>query len=138
MIPTKNVDRLYHVATELVFIFLRSSVNPFLFCFLSFPVCWKSFSAGSVFRTLGNSLIHRTVSVLPSFSKVLEAVIYSEFVNHLTSQGLHSDKQSGFRFSNSIADWTTVKTERICQALQRNSATPAVIILDIAKAFNRV
>lgn len=121
----RDVDRLYPFNCYWIRILLSKIIYKSLSAF-SFPVCWKSFSAGPFFRTLGNNLILRTVSALPYFSHVLEAVINYEFVKHLTSQGLHSYKQSGFRFSNSIADWATFNTERTCQALQKNSATPAV------------
>lgn len=57
-----------------------------------------------------------------------------ELIKHLTSHGVLSNKEYGFRYSKSTADILTIITERVYQALDRNGVA-LVVALDISKAF---
>ena len=44
---------------------------------------------------------YRPISVLPSFSKILEKIIYVRLVNHLETNNILATEQFGFRTSSS-------------------------------------
>lgn len=95
-----------------------------------FPAYWKSSTVVPVFKNSGK-LSDPSISLLPLFGKVLEALINSELVKHLTSWGLLSDKQYGFHFSWSTTDMLMVIAKNTCQ--MNGEIRP--VVLDISKAF---
>lgn len=72
-----------------------------------FPACWKSTSVVLVLRTQmshENLPTYRLISFFPLLEKILKGLINNDLDNHLTSQGLNSDKQHDFRFFRSTAE----------------------------------
>lgn len=60
------------------------------------------------------------------FGKVIEAIINSELIKHLTLHGFVSDKQHGFHFSRSAEDVLLVK--KSLPTLARNDKTWTVAL----------
>ena len=94
-----------------------------------------------LFKAWDRSLFtnYRPVSILPSFSKFLEQVVYSRFYNYLYKFEILRDNQFGFRknHSTSLAFNLIDLNEKVSLALYRNEHAVGVF-LDFSKAFDTV
>ena len=79
----------------------------------------------------------RPVSILPSFSKFLEKVVYSRLYNYLCKLEILCDNQFGFRKNHSTSLALIDLYEKISLALDRNEHAVGVF-LDLSKAFDTV
>ena len=72
----------------------------------NFPSMWKAANVIPIEKKKGLTSLNnfRPISVLPTLSKLLERVVYNQFYDHLLSNDLLSDKQSGFRPNHSTQD----------------------------------
>ena len=80
---------------------------------------------------------YRLISILPTFSKILERVVYEELSNYLESNDLMTLSQYGFRRRNNTELAVTFFTDRIRLAMDKGKLTGAVFI-DLQKAFDTV
>ena len=80
---------------------------------------------------------YRPVSILPSFSKFLEKVVYSRLYNYLCKLEILCDNQFGFRKNHSTLLALIDLYEKISLALDRNEHAVGVF-LDLSKAFDTV
>ena len=80
---------------------------------------------------------YRPVSILPSFSKFLEKVVYSRLYNYLCKLEILCDNQFGFRKNHSTSLALIDLYEKISLALDRNEHAVGVF-LDLSKAFDTV
>ena len=80
---------------------------------------------------------YRPVSVLPSFSKFLERVIYSRLLDYLTNLHILCDDQFGFRKNHSTTLALIDLHDKISSALD-NGELAIGIFLDLSKAFDKV
>ena len=62
---------------------------------------------------------YRPVSILPSFSKILEKAVYNRFTDYLTKLNILNKNQYGFRQNHSTAMAILVFVEKIRQILFR-------------------
>ena len=74
-----------------------------------FPECWKVATVTPLFKASDSSdtNYYRPISVLPTFGKLLERVIYNQCSNYLSANNLLSEAQSGFREGHSTATCLT-------------------------------
>ena len=90
---------------------------------------------------IDHSTNYRPVSILPSFSKFLEKVVYSRLDYYLSKLEILCDNQFGFRKHHSTSLAFIGLFEKISLALDRNEHAVGVsgVFLDLtAKAFDTV
>ena len=80
---------------------------------------------------------YRPVSVLPSFSKFLERIIYNRLYDYLTNLHILCDNQFGFRKNHSTTLALIDLHEKISSAIDRGELAVGVF-LDLSKAFDTV
>ena len=103
--------------------------NTFVICFTTATL----FKAGD--RSLFTS--YRPISILPSFSKFLEKVVYNRLYNFLSKLEILCNNQFGFRKNHSTSLALIDLYEKISLALDRNEHAVGVF-LDLSKAFDAV
>jgi len=79
---------------------------------------------------------YRPISVLPSFSKILEKLMYIRLMNHLETNNILAAEQFGFRTSSSTEQASFNFTNNILNELKKNNV--GGIFLDLQKAFDCV
>ena len=74
-----------------------------------FPDCWKIATVKPLFKAGDSSDAnnYRPISVLPTFGKLLERIIYNQCNSYLSVNNLLSEAQSGFREGRSTATCLT-------------------------------
>ena len=92
-----------------------------------------------VFKSDDQSLItnYRPVSVLPSFSKFLERIIYNRLVHYLQSFNILCDNQYGFRKDHSTSLAIIDLYDKISTAFDQGEFAIG-LFLDLSKAFDTV
>ena len=104
-----------------------------------FPECWKIASVVPIHKAgrkdvFGN---YRPISLLSSFSKILEKVMNKRLMLFLENNALLSSKQFGFRRGRSTEDAVSLLVDRVVSYLDKG--LPCIgVFLDLAKAFDTV
>lgn len=80
---------------------------------------------------------YRPISLLPTISKLIERIIYKRIKNITEDRNIIPEHQFGFRNAHSTTQQLIRVTEDIINNFNISTATGA-ILLDIAKAFDRV
>ena len=77
------------------------------------------------------------ISVLPSFSKLFEKIVYAQIYEYLIKYKLIHSNQSGFRFKHSCVTALTKIVEHILKGMDPGNYT-GVLFLDFKKTFDMV
>ena len=103
----------------------------------TFPDKWKEAIVCPIPKSNSKSEIsnYRPISILSSFAKVFESIIYNRIINHV--QSAISPFQHGFLAKRSTYSNLAVITDHIASALDKGSQID-VIYTDLAKAFDTV
>ena len=80
---------------------------------------------------------YRPISILSSFSKILEKIVYVRILQHLEHFNIIHESQYGFRCGRSTCDAILQLTDHVLKEFDRKSFTVAVF-LDLKKAFETV
>ena len=80
---------------------------------------------------------YRPVSTLPIFGKIFEKIIYKRLYSFLSSKGILSDSQFGFRTGHSTGHAIHYSADIINRAL-RNKQHVLGIFIDLSKAFDTI
>lgn len=80
---------------------------------------------------------YRPLSILPTFSKIFERVMYSRLVDFLNKNGLFDDEQHGYRVSKSVITAGIDLVDTIVDAIDRGDNVIG-IFMDLSKAFDSV
>lgn len=80
---------------------------------------------------------YRPISILPSFSKILERIVYNRLTDHINKFNILSDNQYGFRKNRSTSLALIDLYEKISLAFDRKEFAVG-IFLDLSKAFDTV
>ena len=108
-----------------------------------FPEEWKIARVTPIFKAgarddLGN---YRPVSILPVVSKLLEKVVHDQLYRALSSAGILSQWQSGFRPGFSTTTASTYLVDHILTGMDGKGASKMLtgaLFLDLKKAFDTV
>ena len=79
----------------------------------------------------------RPISLLTTFSKILERIVYVRLQNFLNKHKIISDCQFGFRQKHSTSHAILTFTEKITEAIDKFNHTIGVF-LDLSKAFDTI
>ena len=103
------------------------------------PVELKIARVVPLFKAGDKSLFvnYRPISILPSFSKILEKIVYSRLMNYLNKYKILSDNQFGFRKNHSTELALTLLYDKISSAIDNNMITVGIFI-DLSKPFDTV
>ncbi|XP_077976386.1 uncharacterized protein LOC144432146 [Styela clava] len=122
-----------HITDILAYIFnLSLSTGLFIESFKTSKVL-PLFKKGSV-SDLGN---YRPISLLPSFSKILEKIMYSRMSNYFETNNVFHSHQFGFRKQHSTAMAANVLVHKLTKAFEGKQHAIG-IFLDISKAFDTI
>ena len=80
---------------------------------------------------------YRPISILPSFSKFLERMIYNRFLEYLNKYNILCDKQYGFRRNHSTSLALVDLYDKISSAIDQKEIAVGIFI-DLSKAFDTV
>jgi len=80
---------------------------------------------------------YRPISVLPSFSKIFEKLVYNRLISYLTKFSILYEHQYGFRSSMSTSLAILEMVERITDAIDSNKFSVGIFI-DLSKAFDTI
>ena len=78
---------------------------------------------------------YRPISLLPSFSKVFEYVIFDQLCNYLRANNLLSIQQYGFRAGHSTELAALKLVDKLTEEMDKNNI-PLNIYIDLSKAFD--
>ena len=105
------------------------------------PKDWRKANIVPIFKKGDKSkpANYRPVSLTAICSKILEHIIYSNIMNHLSQNNLLSDNQHGFRACRSCETQliTTVQELHVAKNMSSGKQIDA-ILLDFSKAFDKV
>ena len=80
---------------------------------------------------------YRPISVLTSFSKLLEKLMYKRLINHIEKNNILTQHQYGFRENRSTELAIIELVDRVTKAIDRGEYTIG-IFLDLSKAFDTI
>ena len=105
----------------------------------TFPTSWKIANVCPIHKKGESNLVgnYRPISLLNSLSKVFERAVYKHIYNHILSNNILTDFQSGFRPRDSTVNQLASIYNAFCEALD-NGKEVRVVFCDISKAFDRV
>ena len=84
-----------------------------------------------------NQSNYRPISILPTYSKIIEKVIYKQVYNYLTKYSILNNAQYGFRSGKSTTGAILRLLSFIYPSLDRGDSVISVF-LDFSKAFDSV
>ncbi len=134
MISHRMLKQVYSsISKPLLILFNRS------FRESCFPSKWKKANVIPLFKkgsphTPSN---YRPISLLSCVGKVMERIMFKHIYNHLHSNNLIFERQSGFLPGHSTVYQLIDIHHQICQALDNGQFT-CMVFCDISKAFDRV
>lgn len=104
-----------------------------------FPDQWKLARVTPIHKNGPKTLPenYRPISLLGTFSKILEKIVNHRLVTFLEKENLICDKQFGFRRGKSTEDAVNLLSRKIATSLDKSQKTIGVF-LDLAKAFDTV
>jgi hypothetical protein len=104
-----------------------------------FPLCLKYSQIIPLYKNGDQTNIsnYRPISLLTSFSKIFEKVIYNRLHQHFESNAIFAPKQYGFRINSSTELATDNLVSNILSALYNKSIVGGVFC-DLTKAFDCV
>ena len=80
---------------------------------------------------------YRPISLLPTFSKIFEKVVFSQMYEYLTENNILFKSQHGFRSNHSTETAAIEFTDHIKSEISLKH-TPISIFLDLSRAFDTV
>ena len=104
-----------------------------------YPSAWKLANVIPLFKNDNpqHKVNYRPVSLLASFSKICERVVFFHLYNFLMETGFLYKFQSGFRPGDSTINQLIFLVHKIYEALEDGKEVQ-VVFLDISKAFDKV
>ena len=121
------------IADSLTYIFNQAITQS------TFPDQWKVARITPLYKGDQRNIPgnYRPISVLPAISKIMERILYNQIYNYLTTFGLLSSSQFGFRKFHSTATALLECTNEWYVNLDRKLFN-LVVFIDLKKAFDTV
>ena len=103
------------------------------------PNLLKIAKVSPVFKSGDKSIIsnYRPISILPSFSKIFEKLVYNRLINYLNKYCVLSNNQYGFRSNYSTSLAILEMVDKISEAID-NKYYSLGIFIDLSKAFDTI
>ena len=123
-------------ACNLIAPYISILINKCISCGV-FPSIFKLSKITPVFKKDNKELIksYRPISTLPIFGKIFEKVIYSRIYRYLTSEGILTDSQFGFRKGYSTVHAIHHSVNLINEQMKNRKHVMGIFI-DLSKAFD--
>lgn len=104
-----------------------------------FPECWKTAVVTPIHKggCTNDPNNYRPISLLGTFSKLLERIVSKQLRHFLENNNLLSPSQFGFRQKKSTEQAVTLLTDKVSSYLDKNQSCLGVF-LDLSKAFDTV
>lgn len=105
-----------------------------------YPTQWKLATVKPVYKGRGSPSepeSHRPISLLPCLSKIFEKLIFAQIYDHIHSNTLITEKQSGYRPGHN----TELQLAYLCDRLYKSTDSGddyTVIYLDISRYFEKI
>ena len=118
---------------------VRSYIFNLSFCQGKFISSFKQAKLIPIYKK-GNSKIltnYRPISLLPSFSKILEKIVYKRSYSFFSRFNLFSNSQFGFRKGHSTSHANCLLIDKVIAAFEKKLTTLG-IFLDLSKAFDTI
>ena len=80
---------------------------------------------------------YRPISLLPSFSKIFERLVYNRLISYLNKNNILYDYQFGFRSNHDTAMAVTEMVDKIAEAIDSKKISLGIFI-DLSKAFDTI
>ena len=103
------------------------------------PTIWKSATVVPVYKKgdRNKASNYRPISLTVICCKIIEHIIHSSIMHHLTFHNILTNCQHGFRKSRSCESQLIITVDDLAHNLDKNLQTD-VILLDFSKAFDKV
>jgi len=124
-----SIDSIAHVITKLVNLSITTN---------TVPDVWKTAIVIPIYKKRGEKsdpINYRPISLLPICSKILEKVVFDQFVFHLEKYQILNKTQFGFRRNTSTSNALNYVCDILYSALDNNKIS-ILILLDLSKAFD--
>ena len=104
-----------------------------------FPGVWKCAKVTALFKDGDKSLKenYRTISILPTISKIIERSAHIQLGPFLEENRLSSQSQFGFRLKRSTSTALIAFTDQVLESMDKGCVT-GTVFLDLRKAFDTV
>ena len=104
-----------------------------------FPDDWKRAKVTPIYKSGNKSDVgnYRPISVLPIVSKIIERAVHNQLYKYVSTKGILSSAQSGFRANHSTTTTLLDVQDFILNNMDNGYVTGA-IFLDLKKAFDTV
>ena len=103
-----------------------------------FPDCFKMAIVKPLFKNKGENTIfgnYRPISLLSSFSKIIERVVFDQLYSYMNNNNLFQNSQYGFRKNHSTEHAALEFIDHTAFEMDRNNF-PLAVFLDLSKAFD--
>ena len=107
----------------------------------SYPSLWKRANVTPIHKKNNKQILsnYRPISLLPICSKIFERIVFKQIYNHLISENLITENQSGFRPSDSTTNQLLYLVHVIQSSFDHKmSLEVRHVFLDMSKAFDKV
>ena len=105
-----------------------------------YPTQWKKATVKAVFKGRGSPSeagSYRPISLLPCLSKIFEKLMFARIYDHIHSNSLMTQKQSGYRPGHSTELQLAYLSDRLYRAMDSGNDY-TVIYLDISRYFEKI
>ena len=104
-----------------------------------FPDLWKIARVAPIYKEgdKGEKSNYRPISVLPVISRLFERLVYNQLYQHLNSNSLLANEQSGFRTLHPTLTCLLKNTDDWYSGLE-NGQLVGLLLIDLKKAFDTV
>ena len=138
-----GADRIPNKMLKLAAIIIKDPLTKLFNKSLSegvYPSLWKHAKITPIYKNKGaqsDPKNYRPISLLPSLSKVFEKLVFAKIYAHLDTNGLITDRQSGYRPHHGTQTQLIYLTDTLYKALDKNMDL-TTIYLDISRYFDKI